>query len=137
MHPRLFPPTHSAVSEQGKLACGGSRTELCPAQVVFASPQKLVPFDCRNHSDRTFFARFGPLHAAQSNAYLYWPGHGDLIGQRQQDLNRRPFFDVLGEEEIDSTLSLHRGGFKGAGFTYCSLRLSCTAPVSGNRMEKR
>ncbi len=84
--------------------------------VVFASPQKLVPFDCRNHSDRTFFARFGPLHAAEAT-YLYRPGHGDLIGQRQQDLNRRPFFDVLGEEEIDSSRA-YIAGF-GAGFTYC------------------
>jgi hypothetical protein len=63
--------------------------------VVFASAQKLVPFDCRHYSHGTLFSRFCSLHAAQAT-YFDWSGQRDFIRQRQQDLHGRPFFYVFG-----------------------------------------
>jgi len=67
-----------------------------PLQLLFfATPQKLIPFDCRHDSNGTLFARFGALHAAQAS-YFYRACQRDFIRQCQQNLHRRSFFDVFG-----------------------------------------
>src|SRR6202040_3261299 len=123
--PRLFPPA-SAVSELG--TCTESQISGVSLLVVFAATKEFVALNRCHHPDASFIARLGPLHAAQT-AHAHRPGQGDLVRQRQQDLHRRPLFDVLRQEEIDSA-GAYIAGFR-VGFPNGCAR----GPSHGNRQS--
>jgi hypothetical protein len=81
--------------------------------VVFAIAQKLVAFDSGNDADGTFLARLGALDAAEA-ANFDGASQGDLVGQSEEDLNRRPLFNVFGKKEIHpagANITGFRAGF--------------------------
>src|SRR6202008_4692129 len=63
--------------------------------------KKLVALDRGDYTHGAFFARLGALHAAKA-ADAHGAGHGNFVGQGQENLDRRAFFDVLGKIEIDT-----------------------------------
>src|SRR5437868_13216615 len=85
------------------------RSTLFPYTTLFRSLNRGY------HSDVAFIARFSALHAAEA-ADAHGTGHGNFVGQRQENLDRRAFFDVLGKIEVHAARA-YVAGFR-AGFAY-------------------
>ena len=91
---------------------GGKATK--ESLLLFVSAQKFVALDGGYDTDGFVVARLGALYPAEAT-YTNRTGHGDLVGERQKDLNGGAFLDVLGKVEVDPA-GANVAGF-GAGFS--------------------
>ena len=92
--------------------CGHRRRLLL---VIFFGAQEFVALDGGDDADGAFVASFGALHATEAT-YPDRTSHGDLVGECQQDFDRRAFFNYLRKEKIHATRA-DIAGFR-AGFTH-------------------
>ena len=115
-NPGLILPA-SAVSESG----------ICSTKMVgnylnllhFFRAQKFVTLDSGYDSYRSLISRFGPLYTAQATD----PDRareGNFIGQGQQYLDGRTFFNVLGKKKVHAARA-DVAGLR-AGFADCGAR---------------
>ena len=102
-------PPHSKTAAQAEVP-----VLLKGLLLIFVAAKKFVAFDGGDYADGAFVTRFGALHAAQATD-ADGAGHGDLVGQSEQDFDGGAFLNVFGEEEVD-TAGADVAGFR-AGLT--------------------
>src|SRR6266852_6313658 len=84
---------------------------------VFFAAQEFVALDRGHYANGTFVARFSALNASEATN-ADGSGKGDFIRQGQEDFDRRAFFYVLGQEEVDparADVPRFRAGFSSRG----------------------